>query len=425
MGIYMNGRLNLPAGGVAAAMLVGIGCGGPAAAQMKSNHVLDRLIDDGKIVLDARLRYSFADFGSLSKDANGVTYRLRGGFETGSVHKTKLLMDFEHVRALNDDFNSTTNGNTEFPVVADPDATELNRLQLVNTSVPDTSITAGRQRIIYDDARFVGNVGWRQNEQTFDALRIVNTSVPNLTLDVSYVDQVNRIFGDDSPQGRFESDSYFLNAKYDASTGTMRAEFTGFAYLLDFENPNIAPAARRLSTQTYGGSAAIGRGRFQIRGSFASQTPFGGNANDFDVNYYTVEGALKHNSLTFRGGYEVLGGDGSFGFVTPLSTAHKFNGFADLFLATPADGLEDVYGKIGFAKKGVGPFGLLKGVIAYHSFSGENGGADYGDELDLLFVSKLKTATRLTYLVKYANFQSKDGFAQDVTRLTAEINLSI
>jgi hypothetical protein len=32
-------------------------------------------------------------------------------------------------------------------------------------------LTLGRQRINLDDQRFVGSVGWRQNEQTFDAVR--------------------------------------------------------------------------------------------------------------------------------------------------------------------------------------------------------------------------------------------------------------
>jgi hypothetical protein len=33
-------------------------------------------------------------------------------------------------------------------------------------------LKAGRQRIKLDDDRWVGNVGWRQNEQTYDAARL-------------------------------------------------------------------------------------------------------------------------------------------------------------------------------------------------------------------------------------------------------------
>ncbi len=77
----------------------------------------------------------------------------------------------------------------------------MNRLQLTNTSLPDTTLTLGRQRINLDDQRFVGNVGWRQNEQTYDGFRVVNKSIPNLTVDVTYFDQVNRVFGKESPVG--------------------------------------------------------------------------------------------------------------------------------------------------------------------------------------------------------------------------------
>ena len=69
---------------------------------------------------------------------------------------------------LKSDYNSTTNGKTTYPAVADPETYEINRLQLTNTRIPMTTVTLGRQRIVLDDQRFVGNVGWRQNEQTFD-----------------------------------------------------------------------------------------------------------------------------------------------------------------------------------------------------------------------------------------------------------------
>lgn len=384
---------------------------------------LDKAIKEGTILFDARLRYSFADFGSLDENANGVTYRIRAGFETGKVADTKLLVDFDYIRSLNDDFNSTINGNTQFPVVADPDVTELNRLQLTNTSISDTKITLGRQRIIQDDARFIGNVGWRQNEQTYDALRVENTSIKNLKIDISYLDQINRIFGDDSPQGRFESDSYLIHAKYKFPSEKIDISFRSFAYLLDFENDNVAALAARLSTQTYGGGISLAKGPVFLDGVYANQTPFGENAASFDLNYYSVSGGFKKSGFLAKGGYEVLGGDGALGFVTPLATAHKFNGFADVFLATPSNGLSDLYGQIGYTAKGVGPFALLALNLFYHDFSAEEGGVSYGDEVDVLFVSKLKAAKRMKFLVKYANFNS-NGFAQDVQRLTVEANFT-
>ena len=49
--------------------------------------VLDRLnkavVDDGKLILNARFRYEFVDQDSRSRDANAVNLRTRFGYETG------------------------------------------------------------------------------------------------------------------------------------------------------------------------------------------------------------------------------------------------------------------------------------------------------------------------------------------------------
>ena len=59
-----------------------------------------------------------------------------------------------------------------FTLINDPDEVELNRAQLSYALNKDLSATIGRQRILIDDQRFIGNVGWRQNEQTFDSARV-------------------------------------------------------------------------------------------------------------------------------------------------------------------------------------------------------------------------------------------------------------
>ena len=182
----------------------------PAAFAQDSVVTLNDALKASKVLANIRLRAEGASFDNGTEDAEALTYRARVGFETGAFADTKFLIEFDHVEDLAGDFNDTLNGATDRAVIADPNVTELNRLQLTNTSLPDTKITAGRQRIILDDSRFVGNVGWRQNEQTFDAIRVTNKSIKNLTVDVSYVDQVNRIFGDEAASGRFDSDSLSL-----------------------------------------------------------------------------------------------------------------------------------------------------------------------------------------------------------------------
>ena len=98
------------------------------------------------------------------------------------------------------------------------------------------SFIAGRQSLKYGDERFVGPVGWRQNDQTCDAFTIQLKATKTLTLDYAYIAQVNRIFGNQAPIDSLEhwdSDSHLMRVIYDAGNV---GKITGFAYLLDFEN---------------------------------------------------------------------------------------------------------------------------------------------------------------------------------------------
>jgi hypothetical protein len=45
----------------------------------------------------------------------------------------------------------------------------------------------------------VGNVGWQQNEQTFDALSIVTQALPQTQGTYVYLTNVNRVFGENHP----------------------------------------------------------------------------------------------------------------------------------------------------------------------------------------------------------------------------------
>lgn len=384
----------------------------PAAFAQDSVVSLEEAIKSSKVLADFRLRYEGADFDGVSNDAVALTYRARVGFETGAWASTKLLVEFDHVQALVDDFNSTINGNTTYPVIADPDVTELNRFQLTNTALPGTTVTIGRQRIVQDDSRFIGNVGWRQNEQTYDAVRIVNKSVENLTLDATYIDQVNRIFGDDSPGGRFDSDSWVLNAGYNVPMDGAKLKLSGYAYLLDLSNAG-------LSSQTIGASAAFKKGILGLKGAYAVQSDYGNQPVNYDADYYFLEASLAKNGLSGAVGYEVLGSDGGVkAFTTPLATLHKFNGFADVFLGTPAGGLEDIYVKAGYKTKAVGILPFVNMFAVYHDFSADSGSADYGSEIDAVVATKIgKTGV----LFKYANYDA-DAFATTRARYSLQFD---
>jgi hypothetical protein len=78
-------------------------------------------IDQTKFMVNWRVRYEGVDQDGLAEDADAMTSRIRAGFQTGEAGGTSLLGELVYVAHVMDDFNSTLNGQTQFPVVADPD----------------------------------------------------------------------------------------------------------------------------------------------------------------------------------------------------------------------------------------------------------------------------------------------------------------
>ncbi|MEM1211778.1 MAG: alginate export family protein [Planctomycetota bacterium] len=367
----------------------------------------------GKVFLNVRARASFANIGALD-DAEAITLRTRIGYATAKWEGLNFFVELENTSSIDDDLYGTPGDNPDGEsIIADPTGSELNQFYLDYFFEPaKTRVRYGRQRIIFDDARFVGNVGWRQNEQTFDAFLVENKSIKDLVATYVLVTEVNRIFFDDAVDD-FDSDaSHLINVAY---SGLPFGKLVGFAYLLDFEDSTAN------SSQTYG---LLLTGKTDLddtltlfyKVSFAAQSDYGDNATDYDAIYYVVEPALGIKGVgKIIVGYEVLGSDnGNAQFRTPLATLHKFNGFADTFLDNGgADGLQDLYIKFSPANL---PFGI-KGVVAFHQFFDDEDGDDIGYEIDA--VASKKLTKNMTALVKYAFFDGKED--ADRYRLTFDL----
>lgn len=386
---------------------------------------LDKLYLEGTPILDIRYRFELVDQDGIAKDAKANTVRTRVGFETGKVNGLGLGFDVEWTEAVgSEDFNSTINGRTGFPTVADPDDFAVNRLFLVaDGTVPETKAKIGRQRIIWDNARFIGNVGFRQNEQTFDALRISNTLVPYTEIDYSYLEEVHRIFGSDSPTGDLDLDTHAIRLKY---TGLRFATVIPFALLLDYDRGDQAAN----SSATYGflatGKHAIAADWTALySASLAQQRDYAANPNDFSLWYYSIEPGIAWKYVSGKIGYEVLQGNGIIGVRTPLATLHKFNGFTDKFLTTPADGLQDMNLKLAATLPRGGWAGGIKLGAAWHEFFNDENGSHYGREWNLS-ASRTFSMTYGDMVVglKYADYEA-DEFASDTRKIWLTIKFKL
>lgn len=384
------------------------------------NDTLAQMVTEGKVHLNIRGRAEIADRGGL-ETSQAYTVRTRLGFTTAEYNGLLFHIDMEDIRAADDSLYNAAglNDQPSKTVIADPEDTELNQLY-VNLDLPDINsvFRVGRQRVILDDARFVGNVGWRQNEQTFDAARIDFTPQESIDLNYAYVWDVNRIFGPDADRD-YESDSHLVRLSYaDDTIGRV----TGFAYLLDFDDESTAAAN---SSDTYGIRYEATR---DLKGdpegpkltyvlSYARQSDNGDNPDDYDADYWLADIKYADNGCYVGAGYELLGSDdGMAAFRTPLATGHKFNGWADVFLVTPDDGLEDIYVYIG----GDLPEGF-KGKAVYHWFDPDEGSSDFGEEFDAVVSKQINENTEL--LVKYAYYNGGGAF-EDLARFWFQVTLN-
>lgn len=378
------------------------------------NGALPEAIGKSKISLNVRPRYEWADQDSAVpaadlKESNAFTVRSRFGLATAPLYGFQAMLEGENVSVLGPTHNfnaaGSNPGGAGRTIVADPPTTELNQAWL-SYSNWNSVLKGGRQRIVLDNHRFIGDVGWRQNQQTYDAAALESKPLENFFFFYSYLFEVNRVFGDvnglPAPNTDFDSDSHILNLSYN---GLSYGKITAYTYLLELEN--ASPASRVNSTATYGGFVAgsIPAGekvKLDYRGEFAWQTDYSFNPADYSAEYYNLELAVNLKPFAFGGGYEVLGSDNSQGFKTPLATLHAFNGWADVFLNTPAAGLQDIYG---FAQVTL-PYDVPLRLV-YHKFNAESGGADFGQELDVMLSKKF--GKHWTALAKYAYYDGKDA----------------
>jgi len=347
--------------------------------------------------------------------ATALTSRLRLGYVTGEWHGLDAGVEFSATRAADrGDYNAAgVTGDPDKSVIADPPSTTLTQGFLRYRPVEHTSVTVGRQVIVLDNARFIGNVGWRQQYQTYDAVTVRSSPVEGLDLFYGYVDEVQRIFGSKASGAKraLDSESHLVNVSY---AGVPGVKLGAYAYLLEFEN------AAALSSDTFGGYATgmaeVSEGsKLSYRVEAATQEAAGNHPSDGSVAYLHGSLVFDAGGVQVGGGYEELGAEDGYAFQTPLATLHAFNGWADVFLSTPENGLEDMYLQVGAPLPGG-----LKGKAVYHWFSAAEGGMDYGEELDLVLARPVGKAAKV--IAKYSNYRAGD-YAVDTERVSLELNV--
>lgn len=365
---------------------------------------------------DIRLQRETAAQDDLPESSEALMIRLRAGAEA-KAGRWSLRIEGQGNLAIVEDYADGLNGRSDRPIVPDPENIALYQ-GFVRYTSPAVAATLGRQEISLDDERFVGTAPIRQNAQTFDAARVIWKPRADLKVDVSYAWSFRTIWGIDGTGARPQAiggDKLFVNAVWMSPAGTL----TSFAYLADLDEAAVQNF--RLSSQTYGlrlaGAQALGaRARLGYTATFARQSDYGRNPNDYAADYWQAEGAFEHRGWRLAAGFESLGGDDGrpfASFQTPLSSGVKFLGLIGRFLPTPPDGVRDFNATAAHSFKTAGPLQAVRLQAVLRHFTSDRNTRVYGNEVDLLASARWgRTALSL----RYAHYLS-EGFGSDAERL--------
>lgn len=381
-------------------------------------------------LIDIRTRYEFADVDGLDA-SHAWTFRERLGVKTTAWNGFSALVEGEFSQAAVDDYHGGAPGADPFDPdnspILDPETNELNQAYLQYEGF-DTTARVGRQKIIYDNAAFIGNVGWRQNEQTYDAISLTNQSIDGLTLNYAYLNQVNRIFGSDADAPLapgfanvedIAASVHLFNASY---VGIEGVTLGAYAYIMNFGD------VAAWDNNTFGLSAKKDMFGVTLYGELAWQDKAGTLGQD-DAIYAHVAATKELAADGTKLGALTLGVEHlDAGFKTPLATVHAFNGFADVTdagrVSGAHNGLTDFY-----VSHAIPIFWGVKWTNVCHAMGDNSLNAGYGWEYDSVLVKKFDD--HFTAIAKFAWFNSEDDdytantisdSLPDATRFSVELN---
>lgn len=402
---------------------------GAAAAVMMAAPVAQAV--DFEFGGQIRPRFEYVDEGAqgLAKDKekSHTTMRTRLNVKATIDDDTSAFLQIQDVRTWGGE-NPTTAPPSATQTGTSVDANGLDVHQayvtLNNPLDLNATLKVGRQEMIFDEHRLIGNIGWIQQAQSFDALRadfglgslnltafvsqvVANDSHPTLGATIaggadfeSYLSGIRATY---SLGGKDRITPYYYYAINAARTGAAAGSGTPLS------DPNLAD-----KIHTVGVYVLKHFNGFRVRFDGAYQ--FGDQTNTVDIQAFMLTAAVGHNLDIAQGAnltlwYDYLSGDDgsdpteSNTFNTLYATNHAFYGHIDKFLNVPTRGLQDIA-----LKFWVKPTAKLKLVAHAHAFlradtaAGED--TSIGQEIDLQAHYPLTKKAKLS--IGYSHFFSDD-----------------
>jgi hypothetical protein len=364
-------------------------------------------IERGEAELSFRVRYE--DVSVEQKGAQAFTLRSKLAYETKQYNLLSALVEFEDVTAIPNEDNYFTGENGQFDdaVIQDPEGTEINRIWIAY-DIANTKLKYGRQTVSFDSERFFGKDTWRQNEQSFTGLSVLNESLNYLRIRLAQLNQVEGGSGNNSAE-KLDFNAQLLNIEY---RGFPNSKLVLYGYWLDSDYVN-----NQQDTVTYGArySGRIKNSpEIDYAFEYANQSDADRNELNYSANYYLIDLGVAYNNIRFGLGQELLGADGQGYFVTPMASLHDFQGWTDQFqnqgLGNISGGMQDRYLSVGFS---CSEFFQIQGV--YHQFKSESQSAGFGDLGSEWGLEASGQINQYSFNLKYAEYK-RDNFGTDTEK---------
>ena len=375
----------------------------PAAAGAQDSASPAEALISGKPILTLRLRYENVNQNGLG---NGEAFTLRtlAGWKSGSWNGLSVTAEMIDVGRGSDEYNDSLNGKIRYPVIADPDNTDINQLFLDYTGLPNTLVRGGRQSIKLDNLRFIGNVEFRQVMQVFNGVTVENKSLPNTRLYAGLLGRVKTI-----NTRQHDTDTIVLNANYALTPDNA---LIGYGYFQDqydaigaqaFQGAAARDTSNRIMGLRADGAHPINaQWKLLYTLEYAQQRDYADGDSRIDADYTRIGAGAKWSDFSLRLDQEVLASnDGRYAFQTPLGTNHLFQGWADQFLSTPRQGLRDLI------VSGSAKIGKAQILAEYHRFKSDFDSIDFGNEFDIGVSSALMR--KLVGKFEYADYRAGDA----------------
>ncbi len=367
---------------------------------------------DNKLDWSARSRYADLS-GSESARAASLLLRATWDAQWNDILSSHLQVD-NVSRAFKNDHSDGVDLNGK-PIIPDAGGADLNQAY-VGMDFDSVHLKLGRQKINWDDQRFIGGNGFWQNEQTFDAALATVKFLSNSQFSYAYIGNVNRIFGDRADKYLDSNDQGYGNPSVERSPSLLGdhkhhthiaqlafnewdySQIVAYGYHMD--NLTMPSASNNTLGANYTFTYKWDSIKYRLKIESALQKQPESNSNAM-LPYYLLDANVGVNRIEFSARYEVLGHKDDVNFITPLGSAHDFQGASNEIQNYMKWGVKDA--SLGISVRAT-PFKI---EAQYHQFFAHTTSDYLAQELDFTFSYRPSRKHVVSLLAAY--FQPDTG----------------